>query len=267
MAMPSPPTHTLGRLLETTETGQVTFDARLHRVYRERSTGIIELLLRDNGGFVFGLVSPDIVGTATLDLATRLTRETLLRVSGQVRLSEIAGNDAKQYEGPTVQVLELAILGEAVKDLPIGVVSHEAPGEGSAQIDAFMLNERLNNRVLDVRVASTGAVIKLFSSIYELAFEHLIARGFVYITTPSLIDYQVPGDDDYFELAYFGGRTARLTQTGELHLGQALSAGLERVFEVHPVFRREKSSSPRHLTEVCVVIFCEVQVNQATQHY
>ncbi|KUL82858.1 hypothetical protein ZTR_09196 [Talaromyces verruculosus] len=102
-------------------------------------------------------------------------------------------------------------------------------------------------------IVSPGAVIKLFSSIYELAFEHLIARGFIHITTPSLIDYQVPGDDDYFELAYFGGRTARLTQTGELHLGQALSAGLERVFEVHPVFRREKDSSPRHLTEVVSV--------------
>ncbi|KAH6962028.1 hypothetical protein BKA56DRAFT_499023, partial [Ilyonectria sp. MPI-CAGE-AT-0026] len=56
-------------------------------------------------------------------------------------------------------------------------------------------------------------------------------------------------------------RKAYLTQTGELHLGQALSAGLERIFEIHTVFRREASPSTRHLTE-----FTALEVAFALEH-
>ncbi|KAJ5655090.1 Aspartyl-tRNA synthetase [Penicillium lividum] len=230
-----------------TEAGPTTFDARVHRIDRAEATNNIELLLRDEGSFIIGLISPEIATTATIDLATRLTRESLLRVSGSVQFPAVGG-DTQKHDLPVVQIKQLTVLGEAVSNLPTSVVSHNAPGEEPSKADVLLLNERLNNRVLDVRVASTGAIIKLFSGVYELAVEHLTARGFIYITTPSLIDYQVPGDEDYFQVPYFG-RTAHLTQTGELHLGQALSAGLERIFEIHHVFRRERDPSPRHLTE------------------
>ncbi|KAF5692370.1 aspartyl-tRNA synthetase [Fusarium denticulatum] len=102
---------------------------------------------------------------------------------------------------------------------------------------------------MGVRVAATGAVIKLFSGVYEVAVQHLTSQGFHWIHTPALINYRNPGDNDYFSVNYPEGRDVWLTQTGEYHLFMALSAGLERVLDISTVFRQEKEVTTRHLTE------------------
>ncbi|KAH6987045.1 hypothetical protein EDB80DRAFT_756212 [Ilyonectria destructans] len=227
-----------------------------------QAAGFLHRLTRQNGQLFWNVGGEAKCKSSTLEAAVNINRESLVRVYGSYVPDVKVRHSPNNINGlPLVRVWKLTTIGAAVKDLRHNAVCHGAPGEEPEQHDALLLNERLNNRVLDLRVASNGAIIKLFSGIYELTVEYLTGHGFDYITTPSLIGYKVPGDDDYFEVPYFNDRKAYLTQTGELHLGQALSAGLERIFEIHTVFRREASPSTRHLTE-----FTALEVVFALEH-
>jgi aspartyl/asparaginyl-tRNA synthetase len=77
------------------------------------------------------------------------------------------------------------------------------------------------------------------------------ANSFHFVPTPTLINYEFPGEEWLqFGRPYFHDRPAWLTQTREVHLGMALSADLERVYHCHTVFRREEEIHSRHFTEV-----------------
>ena len=56
------------------------------------------------------------------------------------------------------------------------------------------------------------------------------------------------GGADVFRVDYFGGY-AYLAQSPQLYKQMAIMCGLERVFEIGPVFRAENSNTNRHLTE------------------
>ncbi|WQF89324.1 Class II Aminoacyl-tRNA synthetase/Biotinyl protein ligase (BPL) and lipoyl protein ligase (LPL) [Colletotrichum destructivum] len=228
-----------------------TFDARIHSVNVTDTTDDVQVLLRDGGLFAFGSIKLKDADDETAEAAHSLTAESLVRVSGPVIAHQKThGRDAITA---SVEINKLKIISAAKKGLAKGLVSHRAPGDGSEQresgLNGISLNDRLDNRVLDVRVASTASIFKIFSGVHELAVEYLSGRGFHWTPTPSLINYKIPGDDDYFSVPYFAGKDAWLTQTGEVHLGMALSADLDRIYDVHPVFRRERNVSTRHLTE------------------
>ncbi|KAH7128966.1 hypothetical protein EDB81DRAFT_845947 [Dactylonectria macrodidyma] len=248
--------------VKAAEPKHVVFDARVHAINSRSSDGTTHLTLRDEGHFIGTIIDPGIAESSTLEAAVNVNRESLVRVYGSYVPDERVRHSPNNINGlPSVRVWKLTTIGVAIKDLRHNLVSHGAPGDELEQHDALLLNERLNSRVLDLRVATNGAIIKPFSGIYELTVEYLTGHGFDYITTPSLIGYKVPGDDDYFEVPYFNDRKAYLTQTGELYLGQALSAGLERIFEIHTVFCREAGPSTRHLTE-----FTALEIAFALEH-
>ncbi|KAH9218966.1 hypothetical protein DL95DRAFT_384797 [Leptodontidium sp. 2 PMI_412] len=234
---------------------EVTFDARIHEVQaRSPAATSISLVLRDEGSFVAASVEEGVVDNSTLEMVQILTPESIVRVSGNL------------VSAPTtfIQVSKIVVLANALADLPKGVVSHGAPGEEEAienQLGALVLHERLNNRVADVKVAATGAIFKLLSGIFQLAVEHQTTGGFHWVSTPGLINYRIPGDDDYFPVSYFDNEQVWLAQTGEFHLQIALAMDFKRVFEIRDVFRRERKVSSRHLTE-----YTALEVMMAFEH-
>jgi aspartyl/asparaginyl-tRNA synthetase len=76
----------------------------------------------------------------------------------------------------------------------------------------------------------------------------LIRRSFTEIHSPKIISAASEGGADVFEVSYFQGK-AYLAQSPQLYKQMAITADFEKVFEVAPVFRAEKSLGPRHLTE------------------
>ncbi|KAL2432431.1 Aspartate-tRNA ligase, cytoplasmic [Exophiala dermatitidis] len=98
--------------------------------------------------------------------------------------------------------------------------------------------------------ATKGAILKLHSGICELAVEFMSSHGFDWIHTPRLTGLVIDGDNEFFSLDYFG-RRGSLTQATQFHKQMLLGMGmgLERVFDIGPLFRAEKRLSSRHLTE------------------
>ena len=107
---------------------------------------------------------------------------------------------------------------------------------------------RLNSRWIDLRVPANQAIMRTQSAICTLFREALLQRGFIEIHTPKLIAGESEGGSDVFTTDYFG-RTACLAQSPQLYKQMAIASDLERVFEIGPVFRAEKSNTRRHLCE------------------
>jgi aspartyl-tRNA synthetase len=76
----------------------------------------------------------------------------------------------------------------------------------------------------------------------------LLDRGFMEIHTPKLIGAASESGADVFEVKYFD-RKAYLAQSPQFYKQMAMAAGFERIFEVGPVFRAEKSFTNKHTTE------------------
>ena len=78
--------------------------------------------------------------------------------------------------------------------------------------------------------------------------QYLLDNNFIEIHTPKLIGAASESGADVFEVKYFD-RNAYLAQSPQFYKQMAMAAGLERIFEVGPVFRAEKSYTNRHTTE------------------
>jgi aspartyl/asparaginyl-tRNA synthetase len=109
-------------------------------------------------------------------------------------------------------------------------------------------NFRLNNRVVDLRTASSQSIFRVQSGICNVFRSYLDERGFIEIHTPKLQAGATESGASVFEVKYFG-RPAFLAQSPQLAKQMCIAADFERVYEIGPVFRAEDSNTPRHLTE------------------
>lgn len=124
------------------------------------------------------------------------------------------------------------------------------------------LATRFNNRVIDLRTPTSQALMRINSQVCALFRDYLLSQDFVEIHTPKLIPGTSEGGAEVFKINYFN-RDACLAQSPQLYKQMAVMADLERVFEIAPVFRAEKSFTPRHMCEF-VGLDLEMAINE---HY
>jgi len=107
---------------------------------------------------------------------------------------------------------------------------------------------RLDHRVVDLRTPANQAIFRLQSAVAQLFREYMYSQDFTEIHTPKLIGCASEGGANIFQVKYFD-RSAYLAQSPQLYKQMAITADLDRVFEIGPVFRAENSQTRRHLTE------------------
>jgi len=107
---------------------------------------------------------------------------------------------------------------------------------------------RLNNRIIDLRVPTNQAIMRLQSGVCNIYRTFLYTKDFVEIHTPKLIGGSSEGGANVFKLKYFE-QDACMAQSPQLYKQMALCGDLQRVFEIGPVFRAENSNTNRHLCE------------------
>lgn len=107
---------------------------------------------------------------------------------------------------------------------------------------------RLNNRIIDLRVQSNQAIMKIQSGVCQLFREYLYTQDFIEIHSPKLIGGTSEGGAHVFRLKYFEDE-ACLAQSPQLYKQMVICGDFQRVFEIGPVFRAEDSNTCRHLCE------------------
>jgi len=175
------------------------------------------------------------------EVAERVPRQSFVVVSGTVKMG------AGRVE---IRPKVFEVVSEARHPLPLDP-SGRTPASLPVVLDA---------RPLSLRVPAIKAIFKIKSTVANAIREFLHGRGFVEVHTPKLISSATEGGAALFEVDYLG-RKAYLAQSPQLYKEQ-LCAALDRVFEVAPAFRAEKSHTTRHVTE-----FTSVDVEVAFADY
>jgi len=159
-----------------------------------------------------------------------LTTESAIRVTGRVK-----ANPVVSLGGLELVPDELVV--ESLAQAPLPVDSRTGP-EG-----------RLDWRFLDVRRRPAARLVFEVQTTAERAMrEFASAEGCTEMHTPKLMGTASESGAEVFEVGYFG-RTAYLAQSPQFYKQMAIAAGVDRVFEVGPVFRAEPSFTSRHATE------------------
>ncbi len=134
-------------------------------------------------------------------------------------------------------VKELVVLNEAAS-LPIEIREPEK----------VTLAKRLDYRYLDLRNPKVRLIFQVEALVADVFRRTLSSVGFTEIFTPKILGAASEGGAEVFTVIYFR-REAFLAQSPQLYKQLGVLSGLERVYEIGPVFRAEPHHTPRHLTE------------------
>jgi nondiscriminating aspartyl-tRNA synthetase len=110
-------------------------------------------------------------------------------------------------------------------------------------------DRRLDFRHLDLRMRPEARLVFDVQTTVEQAMRSFAnANGCTEMHTPKLMGSASESGAEVFKLGYFG-RDAYLAQSPQFFKQMAIAAGVDRVFEVGPVFRAEPSFTAQHATE------------------
>ena len=180
-------------------------------------------------------------------------------VSGEIQVSFSKEENANLIEevlkstvGSVVSITGKMVLSEYVKNggkefIPDGFLLESlaapSPIEENAEIDS-----RLDYRWVDLRSDKNTLIFRIQSALVRAMREFLYENDFTEIHTPKMIGAASESGSEVFEVKYFD-RKAYLAQSPQFYKQMAMASGFERIFEVGPVFRAEKSFTNRHSTE------------------
>jgi aspartyl/asparaginyl-tRNA synthetase len=107
---------------------------------------------------------------------------------------------------------------------------------------------RLDWRFLDLRRPEAAVMFKAQSVILEAMHSFALSEDFFIMQSPKILGTASESGAELFKLDYFG-QEACLAQSPQFYKQMGIAAGLERYFEVGPVFRANSTATSRHATE------------------
>src|SRR6266576_4928635 len=202
-------------------------------LYNLRSSGkILFPQLRDGTGVVQCVALKNSVSPEVWDALKGLGQESALSISGTVRA------DSRAPGGFEIDLVHAAVLDE-VHDYPI------TPKEHGTE---FLMD----HRHLWLRSRRQHAILKVRHTVVQAVRNFLDNDGFTLCDSPIFTPAACEGTTTLFEVDYFEGEKAYLTQSGQLY-NEATAAAFGKVYCFGPTFRAEKSKTRRHLTEFWMV--------------
>lgn len=194
--------------------------------------GITFLVVRDREGLVQVTLFKKAIDKNVLEVVRNLSRESVVAVTGTVK------KEAKAPNGYELVPTQVTVLGKADSPLPM-----DTTGKVDADLDT-----RLDARFMDVRRPRTQAIFRIRHLMQKSIREFLDMEGFIEITTPKVVATATEGGTALFPITYFE-REAFLNQSPQLFKQLMMSGGLDRVFEIGPIFRAEEHDTRKHLNE------------------
>ncbi len=207
--------------------------------------------IRDTKYVVFMTIK-DITGTvqATVEKETNaelaaslegLTNDSVVTITGKA-----VENEYVKLHGYEIIPDEVVI--ESIADaLPINRKEIPATKKKKA-VERSSIDQRIDYRWIDLRTDENQTMFKVQTVMVNAMRKFLLEKNFIEIHTPKLIGTASESGSDVFEVKYFD-RNAYLAQSPQFYKQMAMASGFERIFEVGPVFRAEKSFTSKHTTE------------------
>lgn len=224
-------THFTGEIVPETDNGKtVTLSGWAHEI-RDLG-GITFLVLRDRTGRAQVTILKKKVDPELLETVKRMSRESVITVTGTIKAEPKAPN------GYELMPESITVICEAQSPLPM-----DTTGKVDAELDT-----RLDNRFMDLRREEQTAVFLIRDTVQHAIRDFFRENKFVETTTSKIVAAATEGGTDLFPISYFD-REAFLNQSPQLFKQMLMSAGLDRVYEIGPIFRAEEHDTRKHLNE------------------
>ncbi|MGA1820604.1 MAG: asparagine--tRNA ligase [Thermoplasmatota archaeon] len=196
-------------------------------IYRTRgSNRLLFIVLRDATDIIQCVGSREDIGDEVFQNAKALNIESSIMVSGKVNVDERAPGG---YELHMTSI-------ETVSPAERFPITKDQSEEFLRDQRHLWIRSRRMNAILKVRSTVTGAIHEFFRS-----------RGYFEFTPPIFTPNAAEGGSTLFEVKYYD-RKIYMTQTWQLYAEAAIFS-LEKIYDVSPTFRAEKSKTSRHLSE------------------
>lgn len=147
--------------------------------------------------------------------------------------------------GVVIEAQQSKTFGIEIKISHIEIMSKAQP---TPITEKSSIDLRFDYRVVDLKSKKGQLMLKIRSAFIQGCREYLEQEEFTEISSPKLLSMASESGAEVFPVQYFD-KTAYLAQSPQFYKEAAIASGLEKVYEIGPVFRAEKSLSTRHLCE------------------
>ena len=196
-------------------------------IYRTRSSGnIVFMILRDATGVLQTTIKKGNLKDNEFEDAKKALIESSLELSGVVKKDERAPG-GYELQANNVNIINFAE--------PFPIVKDQSP--------EFLLDQRH----LWIRSQKLTSVFKIRSTVVGAIHKFFREKGYYEFDAPVLQPNQCEGGSTLFEVKYYNNKTY-LSQSWQLY-AEAAVFGLEKIYNMGPTFRAEKSKTSRHLSE------------------
>ena len=196
-------------------------------IYRTRSSGnIVFTVIRDSTGILQVTIKKDNLPDDKFEDAKKALIESSLELKGVVK------DDKRAPGGYELQVTDLDIINFAE---PFPIVKDQSP--------EFLLDQRH----LWIRSQHLSSILKIRSTIVGAIHKFFRDRDYYEFDAPVLQPNQCEGGSTLFEVKYYDDKTY-LSQSWQLYAEAAIFS-LEKIYNMGPTFRAERSKTSRHLSE------------------
>jgi aspartyl-tRNA synthetase len=194
--------------------------------------GIAFLVLRDRKGLAQITLVKKLLGKEAFKSARTISRESVVMVRGTVKA------EAKAPRGYEILPAEITVLNSAQVPLPL---------DPTEKVECE-LDTRLDSRFMDIRRPCVLAAFEIESAVVQSLRSFFYGKSVTEVFTPKIVAAATEGGTDLFPISYFE-KEAFLNQSPQLYKQMLMSAGMDRVFEIGPIFRAEEHDTRRHLNE------------------
>lgn len=215
-------------------------------IYRTRSSGKLAfVVVRDESGIIQVVAEKKRLSGEEFAGAQKALIESSVDIEGLIHEDERAPG-GREIHATSFRVIQFA------EDFPI-TEDHSTE---------FLLD----NRHLWLRSRRLTTIMKIRHTVVGAIHEFFRSRGFYEFHPPILQPSQCEGGATLFEVKYYGD-TTYLSQSWQLYAEAAVFA-LERVYDVAPTFRAERSKTSRHLSEFWMAEMeaAWMELDEATQY-
>ena len=196
-------------------------------IYRTRSSGnIVFTIIRDVTGIIQATVKKGNLSDKEFEDAKKALIESSVKQTGDVK------KDKRSPGGYEIKVTGFEIVDFAE---PFPIVKDQSP--------EFLLDQRH----LWIRSQKLMSILKIRSTIVGAIHKFFRENGFYEFDAPVLQPNQCEGGSTLFEVKYYENKTY-LSQSWQLY-AEAAVFSLEKIYNMGPTFRAEKSKTSRHLSE------------------
>ncbi|MBV9140466.1 MAG: aspartate--tRNA(Asn) ligase [Pseudonocardiales bacterium] len=155
--------------------------------------------------------------------------ESAVKVTGTV-----VANEVVKLGGLELMLTSIEVVAKAETPLPIDKESG--------------IEHRMDWRFLDLRPPEHRVIFEVQTTLEQALREFAYAQGCLEVHTPKLMGTASESGAEVFAVRYFD-RAAYLAQSPQFYKQMAIAGGIDKVFEIGPVFRAEPSFTSRHATE------------------